>query len=63
MIYILKGFLYMLCRTQNVEGCGKHSEVHKYLMRPLDFSAFEKFGSSQGHPEVQQFAKRKDSQN
>lgn len=58
VIYIFKEFLYLLCRKQTVEGCGKSSDVHKYLMCPVDFLAFERFGSSRYHPQVQQTAER-----
>lgn len=58
VIYIFKEFLYLLCRKQTLEGCGKSSDVHKYLMCPVDFLAFERFGSSKYHPQVQQSAER-----
>lgn len=32
IIYIFKIFRWMLCWKQTVEGCGKNSDVHKYLL-------------------------------
>lgn len=46
IIYIFKRFLWMLCWKLTVKGCGKNSDVHKYLLLPLYLLAFEKLGSS-----------------